>query len=71
METTFTYLIAAIISLIIFYYLIRGAVKEAIIERMEPFLKMQTAYLRYLAKQAGMTEEQIKEVWAGKSQKKN
>lgn len=65
METTIGYLMAALISLLIFYFIIKGAVKEAIFERMEHYQRAQTAFLKYLAKQQGMSDEDIEKALLG------
>jgi len=51
-------LLVGIVGLIISYYIIIGAVKSAIKETLAKHLSIQTGYLKFLAKQAGMTTDE-------------
>jgi hypothetical protein len=55
----FEIIIGSIIALAITYYIILGAVKDAIHSKMEPHLKLQSAVMRHQAKQNGMSDEDI------------
>ena len=50
-------IISGIIAIFISYFIIYGAVRDAIEKKMEKYMSVQTGYLKYLAKQAGMTLE--------------
>lgn len=67
---TFEIILGAVIGLFISYFVIRGAVKDALTETMEAHLKVQSAILKHQAKQAGMSDEQIDRAWMNDKQYK-
>lgn len=58
----FEIIVGTIIGLFISYFIIRGAVKDAISETMGVHLKIQSAYLEFMAKKEGMEQWQIDKV---------
>lgn len=52
-------IIIGFIGLIISYFIIYMAIKDAIEKKLERYQCIQTGCLKYLAKQAGMTAEEI------------
>lgn len=58
----FEIIIGAVIGLFISYFIIRGAVKDAITEKLDVHLKIQSAYLEFMAKKEGMEQWQIDKV---------
>lgn len=63
METFIIAFFSLFVGAIILFYIIKGAIKEAVDERMSPFLKLYSAVLRHQAKQQGMTDEEIDKAW--------
>lgn len=61
-------IIISTIALAISYYIIRGAVKDAVQTRIEPYMKVQNAILKWQAKQAGMSQEEIDKAWMSDKQ---
>lgn len=66
----FEIILGTVIGLFISYFIIRGAVKDAITETMDKHLKIQSAILKHHAKQAGMDEWEIDKAWMTEKQYK-
>lgn len=62
LENLMPLILISAIGLIIFYFLIYTAFKDAIGRKIEPYLKLQSQTLIHLAKQAGMSQEDIDKI---------
>lgn len=51
-------IIIGIVGLFVSYFIIYIAVKDAIEKKFDKYMSIQVGYLKYLAKQAGMTLEE-------------
>ena len=51
-------LILAIVGLLLSYFIIYTAIKDALQKKIERHLTTQTEYLKFLAKKAGMTSDE-------------
>lgn len=51
-------IIIGIVSLIISYFIIKGAIESALDKKLAKHTSVQTAYLKFLAMNAGMTNDQ-------------
>ncbi len=55
-------LLISIIGLFVTYFIIQGAVKSAIDEKISKLLTTQSAYLKFLAKQGGIANDDINRI---------
>ena len=61
-------IIIGIIGLFISYFIIKGAVESAIDNKLAKHISVQTEYLKFLAKQAGMTYDENNKIVLTKKQ---